>query len=64
MLKRALFGIVVLLVGAVWLGQGVGVIHGSFMSGHLFWAIAGGVLVVLGVAMLMSAWRIRNRRTA
>jgi hypothetical protein len=55
MWPRLLLGIVLLLVGAVWIGQGVGVIHGSFMTGQTFWAIVGGVLVVVGVALLISA---------
>ena len=48
------------LVGLVWLGQGVGVIPGSFMTGSAFWAVAG--LVLLAVAILYAAWpRLRRR---
>ena len=40
------------LVGLAWLGQGVGLIAGSAMSGNPIWAVIGGVLLVLaGVLM-------------
>ena len=29
------------LVGIVWIGQGIGVIGGSFMTGSLVWAVVG-----------------------
>jgi hypothetical protein len=53
---RAVAGVVLCAVGVVWLGQGTGYIHGSFMTGQAFWAVAGGVLLVLGVALLYRAW--------
>jgi len=38
------------VVGFVWLGQGIGAIGGSFMSGEPLWAIVGaGMLVAAGV---------------
>ena len=40
------------LVGLVWLGQGVGVIGGGFMSGNPIWAVIGGVLLVLAGALM------------
>lgn len=33
-----------LLAGLVWMGQGVGLIRGSFMSGDPLWAVIGAVL--------------------
>lgn len=33
------------LTGAVWVGQGLGYIPGSFMSGDPFWAVMGGILL-------------------
>ena len=57
---RSLIAVVAALVGLVWLGQGVGVIPGSFMTGSAFWAVAG--LVLLAVAILYAAWpRLRRR---
>lgn len=62
MLWRLAVGIVALAVGAVWIGQGIGSIHGSFMTGHSQYTVLGVILVVVGVAML--AWvvlRLRGR---
>ncbi len=41
-------GVLCVLVGAVWIGQGVGWIHGSFMTGEAVWAVIGAVLVAIG----------------
>jgi hypothetical protein len=53
--------IVIALVGFVWVLQGLGVpIGGSFMVGDMFWAYAGGALM-LG-ALGFAAWpRLRRR---
>jgi hypothetical protein len=45
------------LVGLVWIGQGLGYIGGSGMSGQPIFAIIGAVLVVVGVAL---AWTTRR----
>ncbi len=49
-----------ILIGAVWILQGLNVLPGSFMTGHIQWAINGAVLAALGVALL--AWS-RRRKT-
>lgn len=36
------------IIGAVWFLQGIGILPGSVMSGQQFWAYAGGALVVGG----------------
>ena len=49
------------VTGFVWIGQGLGVLHGSsFMVDDVRWAIAGLVLVTAGVAVGWTA--LRNRR--
>ena len=45
---------VMVLVGALWTGQGLGWIGGSAMSGESFWAIAGPVVAGLGVGLAIS----------
>ena len=57
---RLIVGLVLCAVGAVWLGQGVNLIHGSFMSGETFWAVVGGVLLGVGATLLLSATRGRQ----
>jgi hypothetical protein len=49
---RLVAGIVLCLVGAVWFGQGVGWIGGSFMSGEALWAVIGAFCIAFGVVLL------------
>ena len=53
-------GLVLLVAGAVFFGQGVGWIGGSFMTGEAKWAAIGAVLVVAGAGLLALA-RFRDR---
>ncbi|HEX4519309.1 MAG TPA: hypothetical protein VH063_06975 [Gaiellaceae bacterium] len=55
MWARAAIGIVLCLVGGVFFGQGIGVIHGSVMTGEAQWAVIGGVMVALGLGLLLWA---------
>jgi len=57
-----ILGVLAVLVGAVFIGQGTNVIHGSSMSGHGAYAGLGAVLLVIGVALVIWAWRIRAGR--
>jgi hypothetical protein len=61
---RAILGAGLCLAGAVFVGQGTNVIHGSTMSGHAQWAVIGAVLIVLGGGLLLWAWRSRDARRA
>ena len=51
-----LLGVVALLIGGLWVGQGLNLVPGSFMTGNKMWfwiglvvGLVGLVLVVLGV---------------
>jgi hypothetical protein len=44
---------VLALVGILWLGQGLGFIAGSFMTGSLFWAAVGAVLLAGAVLLVL-----------
>jgi hypothetical protein len=59
---RAIAGLVLCVVGAVWIFQGAGVLHGSFMTGRSRYVVYGALAVVLGVALLGWAARVRQRR--
>ena len=57
---RALFvalGVVMVLVGVLWTGQGLGYIGGSAMSGQEVWAIIGPLVAGLGVGLVVVARR-------
>jgi hypothetical protein len=55
--------VLLLVVGVVWIGQGVGLIGGSFMTGEASWAIIGSVLVVVALALLRGVLRDRRVRS-
>jgi hypothetical protein len=49
-------GVILVLVGLLWIGQGFGLVKGSFMTGNMVWAwigiavaLAGAVVAVLGI---------------
>jgi hypothetical protein len=54
---RLVLAAVLALVGLVWLGQGVGLIGGSFMSGSPLWAVIGALLLVLAIVMVVAERR-------
>lgn len=50
---RIILAILLGLLGLAWLGQGLGYIGGSFMTGSQFWATVGTVLLVVAAAILV-----------
>jgi hypothetical protein len=50
-------GVVLILVGLVWIGQGVGLIGGSFMTGEAIWAFIGAGCAVFGFVLIRGARR-------
>ena len=50
-------GVVGLLVGVVWIGQGAGWIAGSFMTGSHFWLIIGIIVAIIGLALVIGGVR-------
>ncbi len=48
-----------LIVGVVWILQGVNILPGSFMTGHIQWAVYGAALAVVGLGLLI--WLQRGR---
>lgn len=60
MRTRAIIGVILCLVGVVWILQGANVLHGSGMSGHGGYAVLGAVVFVLGALLLGAAWRRRT----
>jgi type IV secretory pathway TrbL component len=57
---RWIVAVVLVLLGLVWIGQGLGIIQGSsVMTGDTRWAIAGAVIVAVGAVIAGTAL---NRR--
>jgi LPXTG-motif cell wall-anchored protein len=52
-------GVLCLLAGCVWILQGINILPGSFMTGQTKWAIYGGLMAVVGIALLISGRRRR-----
>jgi hypothetical protein len=48
-----------LLIGTVWIGQGLNLIPGSFMTGNRTWFYIGLVVAVLGVVLVVLGLRRR-----
>ena len=53
---RKLFYVIgglLILVGAVWVLQGVNILPGSFMTGNPQWTINGAITIVIGIALIL-----------
>ena len=55
-----IIGGLALLVGGVWIGQGAGLIKGSFMTGSGIWLAIGLLCLVIGVFLIFLALRRRS----
>jgi hypothetical protein len=61
-MKRVLLvgvGLLITVAGVIFALQGVGAIGGSVMSGVTFWAVAGPVIALAGLAMAAAGLRRR-----
>ena len=52
-------GVLLVLMGGVWILQGINVLPGSFMTGQTKWTVYGAVAVVVGIVLLVAARRGR-----
>jgi hypothetical protein len=55
-------GGLVILMGGVWLLQGLGILPGSFMTGQTFWAVMGAVFLAVGGLLVLAGFRLNTRR--
>jgi hypothetical protein len=58
-LTKNLLALIVLAIGALWSLQGIGVVGGSFMTGHSQWLYVGLVTMLVGLVGLV--WANRSR---
>ncbi len=59
---RLVGGVLVLLLGVIWIGQGFNLIKGSGMSGHGQYAVAGAVVALCGLWLLWGPLQTMLRR--
>ena len=57
---RVIGGLLV-VIGLIWLLQGLDLMGGSYMSGDLLWAGAGAMLVVFGLLLILLFSHIGSR---
>ena len=50
-------GVLLVLMGGVWILQGINVLPGSFMTGQTKWAVYGVITAVIGIALIVLARR-------
>ena len=50
-------GVLCVLMGGVWILQGINVLPGSFMTGQTKWAVYGALTAVAGIVLIVLARR-------
>jgi hypothetical protein len=60
MLVRVVAGVVLCLIGALWILQGIGVAKGSPMTDHPIYAVLGAVVVAVGAWLVAAGIRRRG----
>jgi hypothetical protein len=55
-----ILGVVLVVLGAIWVLQGINVLPGSFMTGQIQWAIYGGIAILVGILLVVVANRRRQ----
>ena len=56
----SIVGLLLVLLGGIWVLQGINVLPGSFMTGQIRWAVYGGIAMAAGIVLLL---RVNRRRT-
>ncbi len=55
-----IIGILILLPGLIFFLQGINILLGSPMTGQPQWAITGGIMIIIGAALLWFANRKKS----
>ena len=55
-------GVIMVLLGALSLLQGVGIVPGSFMTGDSFWATTGLLVAIVGAVLCFFGLRHQSQR--
>jgi uncharacterized membrane protein HdeD (DUF308 family) len=54
-------GCLLIVMGGIWILQGINILPGSYMTGQIVWAYRGGALVLVGVIALIINFRRRSK---
>jgi hypothetical protein len=60
---RYLVAVVLAVVGAIFIGQGLGYIGGSRMTNDPFWAVVGAAMILVAIGLALMTWRGRHTRS-
>jgi hypothetical protein len=55
-----ILGVLLFLLGVIWILQGVNILPGSFMTGQIVWAWRGAAAAAIGLILLAIANRKRR----
>jgi hypothetical protein len=55
-------GGLMILMGGIWLLQGIGILPGSFMTGQMIWAVIGAAFLAVGGLVVLAGFRLNGRR--
>ena len=50
-------GVLLMIIGVVWILQGINILPGSFMTGQTKWAVYGAIAVIVGVVLFFARRR-------
>ena len=53
-------GVILSLMGLLWIGQGLGYVGGSFMTGQAEWVRNGAIALLVGLVALYAGFRARS----
>ena len=56
-LLLTVLGVLMVLMGGVWILQGINILPGSFMTGQMQWAVYGCILALAGIGVIVWARR-------
>ena len=59
-IARRFIGALLVITGGIWFFQGIGVIHGSFMTGQTTWTVIGIAVAIVGLALAGIPGRARR----